>query len=113
VPAGALFRTGDRFAVYVVEKGRAKSRTVEIGRRNGLAAQLLSGLNDGETVILHPGDTWRRGRRCAPDSLAACELRGKAAAGKFRNDRLPVVALDLDHPVLDGSAGTAAALQVR
>lgn len=63
VPAGALFRTGDRFAVYVVEKGRAKSRTVEIGRRNGLAAQLLSGLKEGETVILHPGDTVAEGKK--------------------------------------------------
>jgi HlyD family secretion protein len=63
VPAGALFRTGDRFAVYVVEKGRAKVRTVEIGRRNGLAAQLLSGLKEGETVILHPGDTVVEGKK--------------------------------------------------
>ena len=63
VPAGALFRTGDRFAVYVVEKGRAKTRTVEIGRRNGLAAQLLSGLAEGETVILHPGDTVAEGKK--------------------------------------------------
>jgi HlyD family secretion protein len=66
VPAGALFRTGDRFAVYVVEKGRAKARTVEIGRRNGLAAQLLSGLAEGETVILHPGDTVAEGKKVRP-----------------------------------------------
>src|SRR5512141_2104260 len=66
VPSGALFRTGDRFAVYVVEKGRAKARTVEIGRRNGLAAQLLSGLAEGETVILHPGDTVVEGIRVTP-----------------------------------------------
>ena len=63
VPSGALFRTGDRFAVYVVEKGRAKARTVEIGRRNGLAAQLLSGLKEGDTVILHPGDTVAEGKK--------------------------------------------------
>ncbi len=63
VPSGALFRTGDRFAVYVVEKGRAKARTVEIGRRNGLAAQLLSGLAEGETVILHPGDAVAEGKK--------------------------------------------------
>jgi len=63
VPEGALFRSGDRFAVYVVEKGRAKTRTVEIGRRNGLAAQLVSGLAEGETVILHPGDTVAEGKK--------------------------------------------------
>ncbi|MCL5885260.1 MAG: HlyD family efflux transporter periplasmic adaptor subunit, partial [Deltaproteobacteria bacterium] len=63
VPEGALFRTGDRFAVYVMEKGRAKTRTVEIGRRNGLAAQLLSGAAEGETVILHPGDAVAEGKK--------------------------------------------------
>jgi HlyD family secretion protein len=70
VPSGALFRTGDRFAVYVVEKGRAKARTVEIGRRNGLAAQLLSGLAEGETVILHPGDTVAEGKKVRPRSAS-------------------------------------------
>jgi hypothetical protein len=64
--AGALFRIGDRFAVFVVEKGRAKARTVEIGRRSGLAAQLLSGLAEGETVILHPGDTVADGKKVRP-----------------------------------------------
>lgn len=66
VPAGALFRIGDRFAVFVVEKGRAKARAVEIGRRSGLAAQLLSGLAEGETVILHPGDTVADGKKVRP-----------------------------------------------
>ena len=63
VPEGALFRTGNRFAVYVVEKGRAKARPVEIGRRNGLAAQMLSGVKEGEAVILHPGDTVSDGKK--------------------------------------------------
>ena len=63
VPEGALFRAGDRFAVYVIEKGRAKTRTVEIGRRNGIAAQLVSGLAEGEAVILHPGDTVAEGKK--------------------------------------------------
>jgi HlyD family secretion protein len=66
VPAGAVFRTGDRFAVYVVEKGRAKVRQVEVGKRNGLAAQVLSGLAEGETVVLHPGDTVSDGRKVRP-----------------------------------------------
>jgi HlyD family secretion protein len=63
VPAGALFRSGDRFSVYVVEKGRAKVRAVGVGRRNGIAAQVLSGLAEGEAVILHPGDTVSDGKK--------------------------------------------------
>ena len=66
VPAGAVFRSGDRFAVYVVEKGRAKVRPVETGKRNGLAAQVLSGVAEGETVVLHPGDTVSDGRKVRP-----------------------------------------------
>jgi HlyD family secretion protein len=66
VPAGAVFRSGDRFAVYAVEKGRAKVRPMEIGKRNGLAAQVLSGLAEGETVVLHPGDTVADGRKVRP-----------------------------------------------
>jgi len=66
VPAGALFRIGDRFAVYVLDKGRARVRPVDVGRRNGLAAQVLSGLSEGETVILHPGDTVSDGKKVRP-----------------------------------------------
>jgi len=39
---------------------------VEIGRRNGLSAQLLSGLKAGEAVILHPGDTVSDGKKVRP-----------------------------------------------
>lgn len=63
VPTGALFRSGDRFAVYVLEKGRARARTVEVGQRNGRAAQVRSGLAEGETVVLHPGDTVADGKK--------------------------------------------------
>jgi HlyD family secretion protein len=66
VPSGAVFRSGERYAVYVVEKGRAKVRPVEVGKRNGLAAQILSGLSEGETVVLHPGDTVTDGRKVRP-----------------------------------------------
>jgi HlyD family secretion protein len=66
VPSGAVFRSGDRFAVYVVEKGRAKLRPVEVGRRNGLAAQVLSGIAEGDTVVLHPGDTVTDGKKVTP-----------------------------------------------
>lgn len=63
VPAGAVFRSGGGFAVFVVEKGRAVARPVEVGRRNGLAVQVLSGLAEGVTVVQHPGDTVADGRK--------------------------------------------------
>ncbi len=63
VPASALFRYGEGWAAFVPEGGRARRRTVEIGRRNGLVAQILSGLAEGETVITHPSDQIEEGTR--------------------------------------------------
>ncbi len=56
VPMAALFRRGDVWAVYVVRDGRARSTTVEIGRRADRMAEVLAGLSPGEQVILHPSD---------------------------------------------------------
>ncbi len=56
VPIGALFRDGGAWAVYALVDGRARLTTVEIGRRNDQWAEVVSGLGEGETVILHPSD---------------------------------------------------------
>lgn len=54
VPASALFRHEGGWAAFVVEQGRARRRPVRIGQRNGLQAEVLEGLKEGETVITHP-----------------------------------------------------------
>jgi HlyD family secretion protein len=56
VPSSALFRHGGGWALFVVEDDRARLREVEIGRRSGLAAQILSGIDEGSIVVAHPGD---------------------------------------------------------
>lgn len=56
-PTSSLFRHGDAWAVFAVDRGEARLREVEVGRRNGLAAQILSGLEEGERVIVHPPDS--------------------------------------------------------
>jgi HlyD family secretion protein len=57
VTLGALFRRGDNWSVFVVNaEGRARERAVTIGDRTNRAAVLLSGLEVGERVILHPSD---------------------------------------------------------
>ncbi|MEW6110048.1 MAG: efflux RND transporter periplasmic adaptor subunit [Nitrospirota bacterium] len=63
VPASALFRKGDGWAVFVMENKRAHIRRVEAGRRNGLTAEIISGLSEGEIVIAHPDDSIRDGIR--------------------------------------------------
>lgn len=63
IPASALFRDGDDWAVFAVEQGRAVKRRVQIGQRSGLAAQVLSGIRAGEQVIVHPDDRVKDGVR--------------------------------------------------
>ncbi len=57
IPGSALFRMEDGgWAVFRVEDGKARRAPVEIGRRNGLQAQILEGLAEGDRVIAHPSD---------------------------------------------------------
>lgn len=63
VPASALFPYQDGWAVFVVEDGRARRHLIEIGQRNGLVAQVHSGLSENDTVIVYPDDTLDDGRR--------------------------------------------------
>jgi HlyD family secretion protein len=61
VSTGALFRRGSQWAVFAVRGDRAELRTIEIGRRNSLAAQITAGLEAGDEVVLHPSDKVRDG----------------------------------------------------
>ncbi|HXU90350.1 MAG TPA: efflux RND transporter periplasmic adaptor subunit [Methylomirabilota bacterium] len=64
-PLGSLFRRGQEWAVFVVDNGRARLRPVTIGERNGEVAQVLSGLQPGDRVVMHPPDTLVAGGRVA------------------------------------------------
>ncbi len=61
IPASALFRDGDGWAVFLVEQGKAAKRRVEVGQRTGLSAQIVSGIQVDERVINHPDDRVREG----------------------------------------------------
>jgi multidrug efflux pump subunit AcrA (membrane-fusion protein) len=55
-PSSALFRDGNAWRVFVVESGEARLRSVEIGRRNAVETEILSGLSEDDPVILHPAN---------------------------------------------------------
>lgn len=61
VPASALFRDGDGWAAFAIEQGKAVKRSIQIGQRNGLNAQVISGVKEGERVIVHPDDRVHQG----------------------------------------------------
>ncbi len=64
-PNSALFRRGEQWSAFVVEGGRARLRAVELGRRNGVEAEVLKGLAEGAVVVLHAGDRVTDGTRVA------------------------------------------------
>jgi HlyD family secretion protein len=63
VPTAALFRHQDGWAVFVVDDSRATLRPVTVGREAGLATQILEGLQEGEVIIVHPGNELEDGAR--------------------------------------------------
>ncbi len=65
VPIGALFRLEGEWAVFVVEDGRAVTKRIEVGERNSEVAEVISGLQEAEEVILHPADTISSGTAVA------------------------------------------------
>lgn len=66
IPAGGLFRSGKGWAVFVEENGKARQRTVEVGQRNGLMAEIVAGLREGERVVAHPEESIKDGTPIRP-----------------------------------------------
>jgi len=56
VPTGALFRRGNEWMCFTAEGGTATLVKVNVGHNNGLEAEVLGGLKEGQRVILHPPD---------------------------------------------------------
>lgn len=65
VPMSALFRREEGWALYAVQDERAVLRRVEVGKQNGLQAEIVSGLTLGEQVVIHPSDRVADGVRVA------------------------------------------------
>jgi HlyD family secretion protein len=63
VPTSALFRAGQEWTVFVTNGKRVLLRPVDIGQRNDLEAEVLSGLSEGDRVVVHPSDKLQDGVR--------------------------------------------------
>jgi HlyD family secretion protein len=57
IPTSSLIRQGEDWAVYVVDNDRAVRRTVQLGQRNGLEAEVTGGLTGDERIIAYPSDS--------------------------------------------------------
>jgi HlyD family secretion protein len=63
VPTGSLFRSGDDWAVFVVDGEVVRLQKVAIGRRNDREAEVTGGLTEGQVVVVHPSDALHDGTR--------------------------------------------------
>lgn len=67
VPANALLvNTSGTQVIVVDERGIAHYRRVDVGRDYGATVEVLSGVDDGETVVLNPSDDVRDGSHVKP-----------------------------------------------
>ena len=66
VPIDALFRQGVSWAVFTLRDGHARLTPVTLGRRNDEVAQVIDGIAEGDTVIVHPGRSVEDGSLVVP-----------------------------------------------
>jgi len=55
-PLGALVRDHGDWAVYRIERGRARLRAIRVGTLTDRDAEILEGLNPGDQLIVYPSD---------------------------------------------------------
>ncbi len=68
-PAGGLFQRGGAWQAFAVDGGRARLRTVRVGRSNGIESEVLEGLRESEQIVVYPGDKVSDGTRITPLSI--------------------------------------------
>jgi HlyD family secretion protein len=68
IPTSSLFRSGSDWAVYKVAAEEAVRRIVTVGQRNDLEAEVLSGLSEGDRIVVYPSDAIQEGVALTPRS---------------------------------------------
>jgi HlyD family secretion protein len=71
VPSSGLFRRGNEWAAFVLRDRHARLVPVKVGRTSGAETQVIDGLNEGDEVILYPGDRVTDGQRVQPMQVTA------------------------------------------
>lgn len=66
VPIGALVRQPKGWAVFRVNDGRAILTPIQLGHTNGQTGEILEGLDQGDVILVHPGDLVANEREVVP-----------------------------------------------
>lgn len=54
--SSAIFRSDGSWAVFKITNGRARLTTIEPGYNNGVEAEIIKGLAEGDAIVLYPGN---------------------------------------------------------
>jgi HlyD family secretion protein len=73
LPLGAVFRSGNHWAVFRVDGGVARTTPIAVGHRAEALVEVAEGLPEGAEVVVHPGDRVRDGVRV--EAAAAADAR--------------------------------------
>ncbi|MGH1415244.1 MAG: efflux RND transporter periplasmic adaptor subunit [Pelagimonas sp.] len=57
IPLSAVFQRDGQWLTYVNDAGKARETAIDLGRRDGRHAEVLSGIEAGAEVIMHPPDS--------------------------------------------------------
>jgi multidrug efflux pump subunit AcrA (membrane-fusion protein) len=63
VPSSAVFRSGNRDAVWIVTNGVARERLVRLGAQGQARVEVLEGVEQGELLVVRGADRVREGQR--------------------------------------------------
>jgi HlyD family secretion protein len=91
VPVQSIFRRGEATLAFVDRGGSSEERTVEVGRYNDRWVQVLSGLSEGEVVLLAPPAGFTREVQ-SPDERDGVPAGAPAPAGAGAPGRPPLAA---------------------
>jgi RND family efflux transporter MFP subunit len=77
VPVQALSHAGDKTSVFVVSPdGTLDRRAVQVGIQTSTDAEIVSGLNEGEQVVVSDRGGLRAGEKVRPQTVAVLEYKG-------------------------------------
>lgn len=86
VPANALDVDANGTRVATLDANNVVHyHTVEIGRDYGASVEILSGIEDGATIVLNPSDDIRDGRTVKPVKLSADDVKPRSQTPAHAN----------------------------
>ena len=80
VPLQAISHHGDKTTVFVVNRdGKLEDRTVQVGLQTASDAEILSGLNEGEQVVVSDNSGLKAGQRVHSQAMAVMQYQEQNA----------------------------------